>query len=88
MRGGPWCGRIGVMDLTEENDGSPGQDPGERRRAARRVVASRTTDRAELAELLDILDLRPEVDHLYPGSGTGAKDSARTGRKGRGRSGG
>ncbi|MFD7326704.1 hypothetical protein ACFV9D_37425 [Streptomyces sp. NPDC059875] len=73
------------MDLTEENDGSPGLDPGERRRAARRVVASRTTDPAELAEFLDILDLRPEVDHLYPGSETGAKDSTRPARKGRGR---
>lgn len=72
------------MDLTEDDDGSPGQDPGERRRAARRVVASRTKDQAELAELLDILDLRPEVDHLYPGSGTGARKSARPGRKGRG----
>ncbi|MEU6879588.1 hypothetical protein [Streptomyces sp. NPDC046712] len=71
------------MELSEENDGSVGRDPVERRRAARRVVASRTTDRAELAEFLDILDLRPERDHLYPGSETGAKGSARSGRKGR-----
>jgi hypothetical protein len=73
------------MDLTEESDGSPGPDPGERRRAARRVVERRTTDLAELAELLDILDLRPEVDHLYPGSGTVAKGSGRPGRAGRDR---
>ncbi|GGT73636.1 MULTISPECIES: hypothetical protein [Streptomyces] len=63
------------MDLAEENDGpAPGPAPGSRRQAARRTVASRVVDRAELAELLDILDLRPEVDHLYPGTASETKN--------------
>ncbi|MBT2439547.1 hypothetical protein J7E93_05295 [Streptomyces sp. ISL-36] len=62
------------MDLAEESDGPPGPAPGNRRQAARRTVASRTADRAELAEFLDMLDLRPEVDHLYPGTEAEEKD--------------
>ncbi|MFF9016817.1 hypothetical protein ACF09C_28090 [Streptomyces sp. NPDC014870] len=66
------------MDVTEAGDGSPGPEgPGDRRRAARRAVAGRTADAAELAEFLDILDLRPEVDHLYS-----AKESGRPRRDG------
>ncbi|MCT4351609.1 hypothetical protein M5362_00485 [Streptomyces sp. Je 1-79] len=72
------------MDVTEANDGSPGPDgPGDRRRAARRAVASRTTDPAELAEFLDILDLRPEVDHLYSGQESGRPRRSGEGRPGR-----
>ncbi|WP_137991786.1 hypothetical protein [Streptomyces vilmorinianum] len=73
------------MDLTEENDGSQEAGPDDRRRAARRTLASRTTDRAELAEFLDILDLRPEVDHLYPGTETSAPEPGRPRRTGKGR---
>ncbi|MEU9993816.1 hypothetical protein ACGFYP_00625 [Streptomyces sp. NPDC048370] len=69
------------MDVTEANDGAPGpQGPGERRRAARRAVASRTADPAELEEFLDILDLRPEVDHLYSGKETGRPRRSGEGR--------
>ncbi|MFD0141852.1 MULTISPECIES: hypothetical protein [unclassified Streptomyces] len=71
------------MDVTEESDGSSGpRGSGERRRAARRAVASRTTDRAELAEFLDILDLRPEVDHLYSGPESGRPRRSGEGRPG------
>ncbi|MEU6986623.1 hypothetical protein ABZ946_24845 [Streptomyces sp. NPDC046324] len=72
------------MDVTEESDGSPGpRGPGDRRRAARRAVASRTTDPAELAEFLDILDLRPEVDHLYSGTESGRPRRTGEGRPGK-----
>ncbi|MGW0391272.1 hypothetical protein ACWDYJ_10280 [Streptomyces sp. NPDC003042] len=42
-------------------------EAGSDRHAARRTVARHAEDVAELAVLLDMLDLRPDVDHLYRG---------------------
>lgn len=56
------------MDRVE--DGGPAlPEPADRRRAARLTVARHATDPADLAHLLDILDLGPQGDQLYEEKG-------------------
>ncbi|MGW0363847.1 hypothetical protein [Streptomyces sp. NPDC002990] len=54
------------MDRADESPRNTAK-AGDERRAARQTVARHARGAAELAVFLDMLDLEPDVDHLYRG---------------------